>query len=469
MNTLLLALLAFLIVVYLASQDWRRAIRVVLVLVVVEGALRKWVLPGASQLVYFLKDFVLLGAYLRFFLLDKKYPRLVNRNSILLFLLGINCLWMLTQAVNPSLGSPIIGILGLKNYLFYVPLIWMVPQMFQNEQEMKDFLSHYLLLLIPVGLLAIAQFFSPIDSPLNVYAWGDEGPDVAVNGDLRTVRVTGTFSYLAGYATYLGVCLALLIPLLTIQQPRFWKWASIGSFLMLAITTFMTGSRTLVFSNILIFLGYFLIVGLTNFRSFSRSLKFLLVPALLAFALATWGFSDAVDAFTLRVTQTSDLPERISSSFLEPFRFASLKGIDGYGAGSTFQASAVVRGILSLPEGEQIPVFFESEMGRITLELGFFGFFLWYGLKLMLLLAMWQTYRKLQSPLLHQIALSIFLFQTISFNFLVVFNHTANLFYWFLNGFIFLLPQLEKRASLQQDSQLFPNYVPTSFPGSSHQ
>jgi hypothetical protein len=38
-----------------------------LILVVLEGALRKWVLPQASQFIYFLKDFVLIGAYLRYF------------------------------------------------------------------------------------------------------------------------------------------------------------------------------------------------------------------------------------------------------------------------------------------------------------------------------------------------------------------------------------------------------------------
>lgn len=438
--------IAAVVIVYLSSLDWRRAIETALLIVILEGALRKWFLPGASQLIYFLKDFVLLGAYLKFFLVNREIPRLVNRHNALLILVVVNFVWMATQAVNPSLGSPIIGILGLKNYLFYIPLMWMLPHMFHTEQELINFLRRYLLLLIPVGLLAVAQFFSPIDSPLNVYAWGDEGPDVAVSGDLRTVRVTGTFSYLAGYATYLGVCLALLLPLLNIRQPRFWQWTTIGSFVLLAITAFMTGSRTMVFSAVLLVAGYFLILGLTGFRSFNRSLKSLLVPTVLALAVVTWRFMSAVDSFTLRVTQTSDLSGRISSMFLEPIRFASLKGIDGYGAGSTFQANAIVRNLLDLPSGEQIPVFFEAEMGRVTLELGLFGFLLWYGLRMALLFAMGQTFFKLKRPLLRQLALSLFLHQAIIFTGLVVFNHTANLYYWFLNGFILLLPQLEQQA-----------------------
>jgi hypothetical protein len=231
----------------------------------------------------------------------------------------------------------------------------------------------------------------------------------------------------------------------------------------------MTGARTLIFISMLMLGGYFFIQGGTSFRSLVRSVKNLLLPVLLAVSLVTWRFGDAVNAFMLRVTTNSDVPGRISSSFVEPFTFASLKGLDGFGAGATFQATPILRSLFGLPPGEYIPVYYEAEMGRVTLELGLLGFFLWYGLRLVLLLALWQTYRRLNRPLLRQFALSIFLYQAISLNFLIVFNHTANFYYWFLNGFIFLLPQLEEHSSLQQDSPFFSNYVPSRLPGSSHQ
>jgi hypothetical protein len=446
MNTTLLGLPVLLIITYLASKNWRRAIEVALVLVILEGALRKWVLPEASQLIYFLKDFVLFGAYLRYFLFDSKHSRLMNRYNILLVLLGLNLVWMITQVLNPSLGSPIIGIFGLKNYLFYVPLMWMLPRMFHTEEELLHFIRYYLLWLIPVGLLAIVQFFAPSDSPLNVYAWGDEGPDVALGGDSQSARVTGTFSYIAGYSTYLFFCIALLLPLLINKQPRFWQWIAIGGFLLIAITSFMTGSRGLVLSVILLLIGYFIILGSANLRSLLISTKNLFFPVLIAVIVVAWQFRGAVDVFMLRVTANNDISGRISSGFLEPFLFAPLKGLDGYGAGSTFQATPILRSLLSLPPGEYIPVYYEGEMGRVTLELGLVGFFLWYGLRLLLLVALWQTYRKLKRPLLRQLALSIFLHQTIIFTGLVVFNHTANLYYWFFNGFILLLPQLERQA-----------------------
>ena len=164
MNILLLGFPVLLLITYLSSQNRRRAVVVALVLVVLEGALRKWFLPQASQLLYFLKDFVLLGAYLSYLFPSKTAPKVpfrIVRSSVAIALLGLNVFWMIPQVFNPSLGSPIIGILGFKNYFFYIPLMWILPDLIQTEEELYLFLRRYLLLLIPVALLAIAQFFCP--------------------------------------------------------------------------------------------------------------------------------------------------------------------------------------------------------------------------------------------------------------------------------------------------------------------
>lgn len=468
MNLLDIGLLAATIVIYLSSLNWRRSVITVLVLVVLEGTLRKWVLPQASQLIYFLKDFVLLGAYLSYFLNSKSKQRLITKTSTIKFCIFLVSSWCLFQAFNPNLGSPIIGIIGIKNYLFYIPLMWMLPSLFQSEEELYKFLRFYLLLLIPVGLLAIAQFFSPPNSPINVYAWGDKGPDVALSGDLKSVRVTGTFSYLAGYSVYLGVCISLLLPMLTMKQPPLWQCISIVEVLLVAVTSFMTGARGLIFNTVLLVVGFFSFQGLTQFSNFRRSISRALLPALITLVVVTVWFRPAVDAFWLRVTNNQDISSRTTGAFTEPFEFFQYTDLDGYGAGATFQGNGQIRGLLGLPPGEHIPVYYEAEMGRIALEIGPIGFFAWYGLKIVLLFMLWNVSRSLKRPFLRQLALSAFLIQAITFiNTQFVFNHTANLYYWFLNGFIFLLPQLDQLANWQQYQQLsqlnaqYP-YLPSS-------
>jgi hypothetical protein len=466
---ILVVIVALIAVIAISAQNWRRSVIAALVIAVLEGALRKWVLPQASQLIYFLKDLVLIGAYLHFFFLEASPRPPIPYKDVILSIVGLSLAWGIFQAFNPSLGSPIIGLFGLKNYYLYIPLMWLVASLFKTEADLYRFLRSYMLLFIPIGLLAIAQFFSPPTSPLNVYAWDEADMAIAV-GSGGAVRVTGTFSYLAGYSIYLGFCLCLLLPLLIQKQPRLWQWATLAELSLLVITAFMTASRGLIITCIMLLIGFLVLQASSGFSTLFNNLRKLVLPMVVAFGVAFWKFYEAIDAFWLRVTSNQDVGDRVSGGFTEVFANFQYKALDGYGIGSTFQANPMLRNLLGLPPGEVIPVGYEGEMGRIALEIGPFGFFLWYGLKLLLLFLLGLTYTKLQRPLLRQLALSAFLLQAISFNGQLVYNHTANLFQWFLYGFIFLLPYLEYltlRQSYYHATQLHAQS--SHLPGSSHQ
>lgn len=443
MTLLLVGFITVAVLVYLGSLDWQKSVKAALVLVVVEGALRKWALPQASFLLFFVKDFVLLGAYVKFFGPSVQKQIAIPGIRNIAVIIGLTLAWGIVQAFNPSLGSLEIGILGLKNYFLYIPLLWIVPAMFTTEEALYRFLRHYLLLLIPVGMLAIAQFFSPPDSPLNVYAAGAQDLQVALGGDLKSVRVTGTFPYIAGYAVYIGFCLSLLLPMLALRQAKWWRWATIAELALVVITSFMTGSRGLVGTSLIFLSGYVLLLGVNNASVLFQSVRSFLLPSLLAAGAVVWGFSAAINSFWLRVSDNQDIPDRVTGIFSEILTNFQFKDIDGFGIGATYQANTVFRDLLDLPPGEVIPVFFESEPGRIALELGPFGFVAWFGLKLILLFMLWQLFNKLKRPFLKQLALSTFLFQSLTITGQIVFNPTANLFHWFLFSFVFLLPHIE--------------------------
>ena len=451
MNLLLSGFLAAIVVITLASTNWKLSVKTVLVLVIIEGALRKWALPQASQLIYFFKDFVLIGAYLAYFVGSQPKNRLPVEDKTIKGLAYLIAFWCAFEIFNPDLGSPIIGLFGVRNYLLYIPLMWMIPSLFQSEEELYHFLRHYLLLLIPVGLLAIAQYFSPPDSPINVYA-GDLEQQLAMSGD--AIRVTGTFSYLAGYTIYLGVCFTVLLPMMLRQQILMWRWLTTAEFSLVAVTSFMTGSRGLMIFFVLTVIGYVCLEGLRNFSAVINSFGKLLFPAIVGFMLVATKFQTAIASFGARAERSDDILPRMMETFTEPFQFFQHALFSGYGAGATFQANEVIRSFFNLPAGERIPVYFEAEVGRIVLELGAIGFFFWYGLKILLVVAIWKVYRQLKQPFLKQLALSIFLFQLINITGQFVFNHSANIYCWFLNGFIFLLPQLERIESWKQNYYL---------------
>ena len=202
-----LALIIVITIFFVSFFNWRTAVKAAFFILVIEGALRKWILPQASDLIYFLKDLVLLGAYIKYFLFlrnEKKIPIANNFINIIIFIVAG---WCLVQALNPSLGSPLVGILGLKAYLFYVPLIWILPSLFETEEDLYKFLRTHFLLIFVTGILGIIQFSSPVSSPINAYA-GDTDVQVATFGfgASAAVRVSGTFSYINSYSGYLFVC-----------------------------------------------------------------------------------------------------------------------------------------------------------------------------------------------------------------------------------------------------------------------
>lgn len=458
----LLALVAITVtILYLSSRNWRRSIYILFLLVVGEGILRKWVLPQASDLIYFLKDLVLLGAYLDYFLLSRNEMRISARSNFTINLLVfLSAAWCVFQVFNPSLGSPIAGLFGLRGYFLYVPLMWMSVNLFQSEESLYKFLRLNLLLLIPVGLLGVVQFLSPASSAINVYA-GGEAANAGFSGTDK-IRITGTFSYIAGYVTFLTVSFGLLLPMLSHKQPRIWQWAAIIEMTLLIGNSFMTGSRSVVLSNailLVIYISFSIVTQPSIAISYIR--KFTLPAIVIFFAINRW-FSSALSAFTARATGSDSLVDRIANG-LNVMPFFAYKQLDGYGTGTTHQVVRALRNILNLPQGEIIPVGFEGEMGRIALELGPFGFVFWYGLRISIIITLGLVFLKLKNPFLRQLALAAFLIHLISISGQLVVNHTFLVYYWFLASFIFLLPHLEQVEIWKQQQRIANYYDSTAY------
>ena len=458
MNLLLplLVLIVFIFIVWLSSRNWRKSVKFALIIVVLEGALRKWVLPQASDLIYFLKDIILLGAYLKFY--SSSEPKYHGKAGFFTTTLFLCTAWCAFQIFNPSLGSPIVGLFGLKAYLFYIPLMWMIPTLFESQEELYQFLRNYLLLVIPVAILAIAQFFSPTDSPLNVYAAGAV-KQVATAGE--NVRVTGTFPYIVGYSTYMSFCFSVLIPLISLPQPKKWQIITFIEALLVVGTSFMTGARGLLLFEILFLLGYFSLLWLTKPSKAIHNTKNFILPTLLISAVVPVFFQKAIQAFYTRVTTASDsgsFAERAFYPFTDPVAAMRFKGFDSYGIGAAHPAIPALRSALRIYSGEALPPS-EGETGRVVLEIGIFGFILWYALRLYLIISLLATFLKLKTPFLRNLALAVFLFHTINLTGQLIFNTTFGVYYWFFSGFIFLFPQLEYQQLLLYRNQLQQKHV----------
>jgi hypothetical protein len=445
-ETIALVVAIVIIVIVPSYLSWQNAVKASLVIAVLEGVLRKWVLPQASELIYFVKDLLLILAYLNYYLgSDPKYPFRSNLFNISLLTLFT---WCIFQVFTPGLGSPLLGLFGLKTYFLYIPLMWLLPSLFQSVEELYRFLRNFLTLVIPVAILAIIQYFSPVDSPINIYAGAVAGKaSIAVVGE--NARVTGTFPYIAGYSSYLTICFTILVPLLTLSHVKLWRWLILLEVSLVIGTSFMTGARGLVSFEVLFLVGYFSLTVLT--KSAKRLKKFIL-PIILMLGVIPILFGKAITSFTHRATTSDNFLDRVFSAFDEPLAAMQWKGIfDSYGIGATHPGTAALGSALQL-RNQWLPPS-EGEMGRIVLEIGIVGFVIWYGLRLILMFSLFQVFMKLKTPFLSSLALATFLLHAINLTGQLVFNNTLGIYYWFLSGFIFLLPQLEYRQSCIERNQ----------------
>jgi hypothetical protein len=445
-STRLLVVLLGVAAVVWSTQRWRLAVQVGMLLVIFEGAIRKWLLPGSQDLVYFAKDVFFLGAYIGFFKdrsrLRLSYPQAPGLYAGLMLGVAMG----LFEIFNPQLPNLSLGLLGFKAYFLYMPLLFVVPAVFPNDQALARFLKRYVLLAIPVGLLAVAQFFSPQGSFLNTYAQPTEVWAITTFGSSQFVRTTGTFSYISGFTSYLLASTLLILMILTTTRWRFRGnlpvYAALG---MTVLAMLMSGSRGPVFLLALLFPLYWWLAVVRERQSGRTLVRLLLGLGLLAAGLGSAG-EEAFTAFNQRASGTrGDLIGRLVTPFVAPFDALPSTGPLGYGIGATHQAAtAVTKGIV--PYSWLGGIQTEAESGRVMLELGPLGFFLIYSARLILVFFTLRQVLLLRTAFHRAVAISALMFLLIQIPGGIIFEVAAGVYYWFLSGLVFLVVRLDREA-----------------------
>lgn len=353
-----------------------------LFLLIYDGALRKWVLPGAEQLLFIAKDALLLGVLVYALLNQRRHIKASMQEAVgALFLLY--AAWVLLEAGNLNLPSVLVGIWGLKAHLLYASLILLLPLAFSNLDDLFRWLVKiYPWVVMPVCALAFVQLASPADSFINQsLKGGTEG--TAYFGEEGLVRVTGTFSYITGMASFVQATTLLGMGLfLGGARSRLFL---IGLGFALA-TLPATGSRSVIVvaaASAVIMLFAALASRLIGTR---MAIRIVVVLAILG-AISLQTQDAAWVALQQRAEQASYDENRTFTTFTNAFSLSDVAGFFGFGSGSANLGSpALAKGLAPfswLPAG----IYFEEESGRLVLELGMFGwlislvmrvaFFLW--------------------------------------------------------------------------------------------
>lgn len=432
-----------LIIIAWSYSNWRAAVKIAFVAVLIEGAIRKWILPQAEELVYFLKDVFLCGAYLKFYFSPDPELRgyRLRVPGAMIFVL---CSAVAFSAMNPNIGSGLLAIYGLKIYFMYVPLAFMMPYLFRNQQEMLRQMTWYAFLAIPVCVLGFLQYTSDRFSVINTFASGMSETGAVGFGVGDRARVTATFSYITGHTTFVIIFFALELVLLSLSEAR-WKAVHLCLVLPLLVgNALMNGARASVVTMAFVTVGFAMAAMSGRLATSRNFIMTLIVGAFLALGGAVYFFADALLYWETRFYSAGDT--MVGRTVDHPTAALSLAykegGIFGFGIGTAHPATAAIRNKLDiLPMKDKVPPM-DNELGQILAELGVVGFLGWYGLRFLMFGLAWKSYQRAPPGLIRGLCLAVLLISGPFLIMSVVYNHTASFFIFALSG-LALIPLVE--------------------------
>jgi hypothetical protein len=335
-----------------------------------EGLGRKY-LPGIpSAVFYFLKDAVLILGY--FWMRPPLQVRMTMKRLYRGFgvWMAAAMAWTVIEVFNPENSSKLLGVVGLRAYWLW----WLAPVVvataLQNARTKRR--AIYFLLLISIGISALAalQFASPPDSAINLYSTVDGEEVYATVATVATTgraRVSGTFSFLSGFAAFTVLVPTLLLSLGLETKDRKLRRAALIATLISAAVLPMSGSRGSVVLGVLVLVITTWTAGLL----FTRVGRRVIIGGIIAVVLATVAFPEALEGVRARF-DSEETGDRLQSTFtvLPPVAMTTFD-YPTMGVGTGMQQN--VRSSLGVPASTYVE---ELPAGRYLVELGPIGYLL---------------------------------------------------------------------------------------------
>jgi len=364
------------------ERSRRQIVALVLVfylLLIFEGALRKWVLTSYGQLLFFIRDPVVLLIYW-LALRRSFFPRgsIMLGTGVVLGVVGL--LVAATQAVGVAAGIdkwPLLAAYGWRNYFLYIPLPFVIAQVME-QRDLQRIAKLTFLLAVPIAMLVVLQFRSPLDSPINVgfgATLAEQFHGLAV--DQFHTRPMGTFTSDVGQTHFTVSGFAFLIALWVAPAARRYLklWQLVIATCALLTCLALSNSRGAMVTT-----GIVLITAVVSGAIVGKSgsaARAILIPLTLAVGAAVLYpivFPEGYATFTNRWLQAQAVESQQFSGgifgrafypFYDFFSLMSSTPLTGYGLG--------LAGNASLTLGVTIPGFTgwaESDWARHIVDLG---------------------------------------------------------------------------------------------------
>jgi hypothetical protein len=435
---------------FLAIKYWQGSLLGVFVLVVFEGALRKWAFPWAQAYLYFVKDAIILAAYLGFILDSRRNLFAPEGTGLIKLVLVVCVVWGCLEVLNPYSPSILVGLIGLKAYFLYAPIAFILPYAIRSREYLFVLIRRYLIIAIPVAVLGFIQIIAGPASSLNTYVQqSEDAPDMlAYFGHENLVRTSGTFSYISGYTAFLTFVAFLAVGY---NMAHGWRIKNnvipILTLALLIGAMFTTGSRAPVFyllaaSPVILWLSA--TSGILSRQAFMRLCMVLPIVAILALNASP----QALQAFMERTEEANTRGETLERFFIplsQTIGVLSDVPALGTGIGTAHPAALSLMGAQFpwwLPYGTVT----EDEISRVMVEQGPIGFLLNYFLRFLIAAFGLRCARSFKDPAYRALGIVLAVWLVIGIPMGIVINFIHSLYYWGTLGLVLAMRRLEQSA-----------------------
>jgi len=326
-----------------ARHRIRQLVWVYFWLLLIEGALRKWILPSFSNELLLIRDPVMLAIYY-YTIPARVFPRNFWATSLwLIAALSVVGSFLLSTFNLLAGFVPIVPLLeiaayGVRTNFLHLPLIFVIASVF-DEEDVKKFGWWTIVLMIPMGLLMVAQFQASPDSFINRTAGLGEAEQLTAGGG--KIRPPGTFSFISGSVFYMTFAAAFLI-YGALTKTVYKNWLLILSGAALVVSVVVSGSRACVASVLIVVLAV-IVIFLVRPRAVNRIVLTGLVVVVVAFLLSflpifkegahvlSDRFTDSAEAADTTITK--GMISRVFGDFTEGLGNLDKFPMFGYGIG----------------------------------------------------------------------------------------------------------------------------------------
>ncbi|MGY2134550.1 hypothetical protein ACW9KT_20145 [Hymenobacter sp. HD11105] len=344
-------------------QSLKGGIWIYFLLLIFEGALRKWVFPGLATPLLIIRDPIAL------WLIIATWKRGLLPSNLYLTGMTVIALISVFTATFVGHGSLPVALFGARILLVHFPLIFVIGRIFNREDVLRIGRAT-MWIAIPMAVLIAIQFYSPQSAWVNRGVGGDSA-GAGFSGALGFFRPPGTFSFTNGNAAFFSY-LAPFILYFWLDRKAINNLLLLGATVALLLAIPLSISRTLLFQVGLSIV--FLAVAASRKPEYIGQVVMAFIGGFIALLILSQTdlFGTASEAFTSRFESANESEGGLEGVFLDRFLGGLLRSLTGsadlpffgYGSGMGTNVGSM------LLTGKTSFLIAEDEWGRIVGELG---------------------------------------------------------------------------------------------------